>query len=675
MSDVSEYARGLIAEVLATAEAEGEGAPAVFAHRVFGELELAGVTDNTFYAFHSSRGVEVHGFGRNEELASIDVFFIDFDQRDPARKFGKALAERAAKYLTKYLEHVREGLAQSLDDVTDSHDMAVAVEKALSDVERVRLFLVTNATSTVKALRADSWEGLPVSVEIWDVARLHRLATSGALSEPIIVELDDPLPVLATKETDKDYAVLLAIIPGQLLADLYGEFGTRMLELNVRSFLQTKGAVNRGIRDTLLHNPERFLAYNNGISATASRIDFVDIEGGGRAAKRIHDLQIVNGGQTTASIHYAAKKDKADLSHVFVQAKLTVVSSASIDDIVPSISKYSNTQNKVTVVDLSANHPFHVALEKGTRELWAPAAEGSGQETKWFYERARGQYTDALARERTDAARKRFQLVHPVRQKFLKSDVAKYENSWSQLPYLVSRGAEKNFRDFMDRMGERAPSVDKAFCQRVIAKAVLFKETERIVSRQEFGGYRANIVTYTIAKLANATAQRVDLDRIWREQRLTPALREAIAELCLPVQAIIVSPPPRMAHIGEWTKKVDCWTRVEAIQWEVPAALAAELVDGRRAKQVETETVEAGLSAAERDTISRAAGVAADDWFAVSAWAKQTDNLAGWQRQIAFSLGKLATQSRPPSIKQATQGLRLLEEAMRLGFRPDSVAG
>lgn len=674
MTDVGDYSQGVIAEVLATAEAEGQGAPEVFARRVFDELERAGVTDNTFYAFHSARGVEIHGFGQNDELGSVDLFAVDFDQRDPKRRLLKADSDRIAKKLLAFLDRVRQGLAQTLDDVTDAHDMAAAVEKACTQAERVRLFLITNATSTVRSFPVSSWEGLPVTTELWDIARLQRVATSGTLSEPIVVDLAEPLPVLTTRETDKDYAVMLAIIPGQLLADLYGEFGTRMLELNVRSFLQTKGAVNRGIRETLLHSPERFLAYNNGISATASRIDFVELPGGVRAAKRIHDLQIVNGGQTTASIHYAAKKDKADLRDVYVQAKLTVVSPASIDDIVPSISKYSNTQNKVTIVDLSANHPFHVALEKGTRDLWAPPADGSGQETKWFYERARGQYTDALARERTDAARKRFQVVHPVRQKFLKSDVAKYENSWAQLPHLVSRGAEKNFREFMDRMGERSPGVDKAYCERLIAKAILFKETERVVSAQNFGGYRANIVTYTIAKLANATAQRLDLDRIWKEQRLTSALRDALADLCLPVQGVIVAPPPGMAHVGEWTKRPDCWNRVEALPWTVPSALAEELVDTRRAKEVSKETAEAGLSAAETATLKRAAAVAAEDWFAASAWAKETDNLAGWQRQIAFSLGKLAGQGRTPSFKQATQGVRLLDECVRLGFRPPSSA-
>ncbi len=146
--------------------------------------------------------------------------------------------------------------------------------------------------------------------------------------------------------------------------------------------------------------------------------------------------------------------------------KLTVVSPDRLQEIVPEISRYSNTQNKVTLVDFSSNHPFHVELEKITRSLWAPAADGSGQETRWFYERARGQYADALARERTPARQRAFKTLHPLRQKFTKADAAKFEHSWGQLPHIVSRGAEKNFREFMIKLGEKAPTVDASYCQR-----------------------------------------------------------------------------------------------------------------------------------------------------------------------------------------------------------------
>src|SRR5262249_47586193 len=153
---------------------------------------------------------------------------------------------------------------------------------------------------------------------------------------------------LATPTTDENYSVFLTIIRGDVLGEIYHDFGTRLLELNVRSFLQLKGAVNRGIRETLIHLPERFLAYNNGISATASRVEWRDRGNGSLGIRRIHDLQIVNGGQTTASIHSSLMKKEADLTKVFVQMKLTVVDPQHLQEVVPEISRFSNTQNKVT---------------------------------------------------------------------------------------------------------------------------------------------------------------------------------------------------------------------------------------------------------------------------------------------------------------------------------------
>ena len=57
-----------------------------------------------------------------------------------------------------------------------------------------------------------------------------------------------------------------------------------------------------------------FLAFNNGISATA---DFIELDKSGGFIKSVKNLQIVNGGQTTASIYHTWKNDKVDLSLVY----------------------------------------------------------------------------------------------------------------------------------------------------------------------------------------------------------------------------------------------------------------------------------------------------------------------------------------------------------------------
>jgi len=668
MSDltISAYAEDLVADVLATAEAENATTPEIFTRRALDDLEQAGVTENTFTAYYRAHGVEVSGYGSNESLDTLDLFVSSFRQHPLDTRMAKAEAEALFRRLATFVQRCRDGLRHEVEESSDVYDMCLAVEKKLPETSRLRLFLLTNSSTSVATLPDLIIEGVPAGCEIWDLSRFHRMATSGTLSEPIVVDFDQPLPCLAAPPAGPDLSVFLAIMPGTTLAGLYGQYGTRLLELNVRSFLQTKGAVNRGIRETLLTGPDLFLAYNNGITATASNVEFCSLPDGGRAIRRIHDLQIVNGGQTTASIHYAHVRDKADISGVFVQMKLTVVPAEQLHDIVPEISKYSNTQNKVTLVDFSSNHSFHVEVEKVTRSLWAPAADGSGQETRWFYERARGQYADALARERTPARQRVFRTLHPLRQKFTKADAAKFEQSWAQLPHVVSRGAEKNFREFMMRIGEKAPQVDIAYCQRLVAKAILFRATEKIVQAHQFGGYRANIVTYTIARLAHQTAQRIDLDRIWREQRLSPALAAAIDDLCMQVHAVITR-PVRVANVTEWAKRPECWSKVLDIAWQLPDQLSLELIDpsavpagGRHA----ATTSEADLS-----QIGAVTAIPATDWFAVARWAKETHNLEPWQRQIAFTIGQYLSKGWSISGKQAAQALRLMEEARRLGFR------
>ena len=206
------------------------------------------------------------------------------------------------------------------------------------------------------------------------------------------------VPCIISTSENEEYQSYLAIISGQALAAIYEKYGSRLLEQNVRSFLQFTGKVNKGIRTTILKEPHMFLAFNNGIAATAERIELgVSPDGKGLVITSVQDFQVVNGGQTTASIYHTLKKDKADISGIFVQLKLSVVKNRNnFSEIVSRISEYANTQNKVSVSDLSSNRPYHIELEKLSRNIFAPHVTGQiGQQTKWFYERARGQYKNA----------------------------------------------------------------------------------------------------------------------------------------------------------------------------------------------------------------------------------------------------------------------------------------
>src|SRR5207244_4897470 len=182
-----------------------------------------------------------------------------------------------------------------------------------------------------------------------------------------------------------------------------------------------------------------FMAFNNGITVVAEKLTVGPLKDGHEGILELQGMQIVNGGQTTASIHRAAKDFDADLSKVFVQGKIVTVDPARFNEVVPQISRYANSQNKVTDPDLQANHRFHVALERVAKREWTP-----DQASKWFYERARGSYQTARSREGTEGLRRKFDKEFPTHQRFTKEDLARFENCWRGMPHVVNRGGQKN---------------------------------------------------------------------------------------------------------------------------------------------------------------------------------------------------------------------------------------
>src|SRR6202453_770500 len=396
-------------------EAHLEGAEMLraeaFTARMIQELTEVRELDDGHVAFYRARGMEVSGYSVAGDGHTLDLIVSIYTQTVPPEKVTRDQVETGFSRLLGFYDRARRTLAGSLEESTAAFDLAVTV-RDLSQIEKLRLFVVTDGLTTVKERSSETRDGLQTTYHVWDIRRLYRAITSGQQQESIDInfvrQFGAPLQCLVAPSTWTDYAAHLAIIPGPVLAQIYEEYGTRLLERNVRSFLQTRGKVNQGIKNTILNEPERFLAYNNGISATASSVRLVSLPDGGFGIASVKDLQIVNGGQTTASIHYVAKRDKADISHIHVPAKVTVVAEKQLSEIVPLISRYANSQNKVNEADFEANNPFHVQLEKLSRAVWAPAVEGSQLQTRWFYERARGQYQDALTREGTPARMRQF---------------------------------------------------------------------------------------------------------------------------------------------------------------------------------------------------------------------------------------------------------------------------
>ena len=637
-------------------------------------LEEAGEADDYIMCPFRGYGLQLNAYSLSEDHENLAIYVSVYNENDKPKSVGQQEIDSAIKRAIQLYQKAVNDLYTSFQKDNDTYEFAISLHDYKREIKNVRICALTNGLVKPIDFKNINIGDAEISFSIWDMDRLYRCVMSGKMRETIEIDFQEKfnltIPCIENATSDK-YSVYLAIISGELLAGLYDEFRDRLLEKNVRSFLQVKGAVNKGIRDTLRDEPDMFLAYNNGISVTAESVEIVRDENGKPSIKSIRDMQIVNGGQTTASIFNAHKDKKvnADLSKVFVQMKISVITSTDdMDDIVPRISAFANTQNKVQVADFSANDPFHRRIEELSRTVWAPA-QGGLLPQNWFYERARGQYADMLARESTTLRRKKYKEQHPL---FTKTDLAKYENTWDQLPFYVSEGAQKNFRRFTIRVSQRKGKLpDEQYYHNLIAKAILFKRTEKLVSQQQYGGYRANIVTYTLAFLSYKTAQRIDLERIWKEQALTEALEQEIIAISKFIQQTITNPPGG-ANVGEWCKKEKCWKEIKEKNHEISMELSAELISADKAKKEQATDTSISLTEDDQAIIDEAAAIPATTWFELSRWAKETHNFAPWQRSIVFSVGTLIGRGKKPSIKQSIQSLKVYKGAIEKGFTPEN---
>ena len=522
------------------------------------------------------RGVQVDGFGFNSD-EGLDLFIADFNQRSALETLTRTEVTTFVKRLTSFFSRSLSGeLHRALEETSEVYAVSRAIHERGGKFGRVRLYVLSERQLSDRFESIDlsmHEDATPVALHIWDMSRLHRLRTSRNQKEAIEIDFGTfatgPIPCLSAHLESDVYKSYLLALPGSVLADLYARYGARLLEQNVRAFLQATNKANRGIRDTILEDPGMFFAYNNGITATASAVD-VEADGDTTRVRAIRDLQIVNGGQTTASLFHARRKDKADLSKVFVQMKLTVIDESRFEEVVPRISQYANTQNTVNAADFFANHPFHIRMESFSRRLWAPAPPGQQTETRWYYERVRGQYAEEQTR--LDARGKRvFLQQNPKNQLLRKTDLAKYDNIWDDDPVRVNLGAQKNFARYAVRIGEEwkkdADRFDERYFKQAVARAIIFKSSERIVSVQTWyeGGYRANIVNYANALLSHALGAedlQLDVEALWQAQRIPDSLSSVIASLAEVVNDELTSSSRGLSNVSEWAKKTDCWTAI-----------------------------------------------------------------------------------------------------------------
>ncbi|MDE0040325.1 MAG: AIPR family protein [Gammaproteobacteria bacterium] len=682
--DLKEYAQDLLQDVHAESDADGEFLEDVFFQKACDQLTEAGELETADRVSYRSptRGIRVDGYGGDpsDSSGTLSLIILDFHVSQTVGRVTGSEMDTLFRRLSNYLRYsLDEGWRDALEETNPAFGLADLIAQRWSDVAKVRLLLVSNRalSERVDGRPAGVLEGRQVTYSVWDIRRLHGFAIAGAGREDMEIDLVEhfggPLPVLPAQHTAGQHESYLAVIPGEVLADIYDRWGARLLEQNVRVFLQARGKVNRGIRLTLENEPSMFFAYNNGITATAEAVD-ISNTGGQLLLRRLRNFQIVNGGQTTASVHVARLRD-VDISHTFVQMKLSVVSADRATTLVPKISEYANSQNRVSAADFFANHPFHVRMEEFSRRIHAPSPDGSFRQSKWFYERARGQYADARARL-TASERRKFDLENPRRQLFTKTDLAKFINVWEGRPHEVSLGAQKNFAAFARRVGQawnRSPNdFNEAWYRQAVAKAIVFRAAERMVSAQPWyqGGYRANIVAYTIAKVAHDIGEQgggVDFESIWRRQALGPRLAETIAHLGEHVHDVLVDPPTGIRNVTEWAKKEGCWDRVRMLDVALPPMLGDELISVEAQKDAarDARRDQRQLNGIEAQIAVVNAG--SEFWGNALKWGRSRELLTATEYGVLEVAARMP--QRTPTEKQSAKAVEVLGKLQSEGYQ------
>lgn len=543
---------------------------------------------------------------------SINLLTIDYDPSHISTITNDKRDDMYGK-MVSFITNVKKGYFQENNLESDPiYSFVTEIIRKLPTTDNLNLFILSSnvKSNTLKELPLQTIDiggkEINVVLKIIDIQYLFNSSLSTRKTDPVNIIVSDinngkvtGIKCLPANIQGDGYEAYLAVLPGDFLSEVYRLYGGRLLEKNVRSFLSVRGNVNKGIRNTIRTEPDKFFTYNNGIACTASSIK-TENKNDGLYITELNDLQIINGGQTTASLRNAVLTDKdhiVDLTKVFVPMKLTVLDESIPDDerdiMVGNISKYSNSQNKVSNSDLNSNSPFYVQLEKLSRKIYTPTMT-DGHQTRWYFERSRGQY-ERDQMELTDAKRKQFKAYNPRNQMMKIVDIAKFYNSINERPFEVSWGGQMNAEDFqltMQKMYEKNPVfVNDHFFKLIVSYGILFQKSREIIRNTDVyaqhSGILAQVVPYTISMLMHLVRDmKLDLDwkDIWNKQDLPQLLKDEIQSLGEWVINVLVDPSREKDNVGEWAKLDKCWKNMLSRKYVLNPELSSILVSPQEEK-------------------------------------------------------------------------------------------
>lgn len=707
MQSFDEYRKDFLEDTKATEESEANGTVASFVKICALKLFEGDVLPDYTPCYYQGSGyrnssLRVDGYAYDDRDGQFYLLVASYSGSEESEILqgsdARTALDRCRAFAANSIEH---DLAERIEISTEAYDLASLIQNQAPYISKFVIILLTDMSLSERAvltdeptsgrkktgakrrtnvLSADPILNIDVEYRIWDMPRFHRLFAAGDGREEIEIDflqyIDGGVPCLeATADRNGECVSYLCTMPAEVIADLYDEYGSRILEGNVRSFLGRKGSkksVNNQIRNTILNEPSRFFVYNNGLATTA--VETVVENGKLLYAK---DLQIVNGGQTTASLSAARRTDGADLSGIYVLMKLTCVSPEAAAEIVPLISKSANSQNKINPADFFSTHEYHVRMEQISRRKFAPAKDGAQHETHWFYERARGQYIQATM-NMTKAQEKKFMTQNPKDQVVTKTDLAKVLSAWDEYPHLVSKGAEANFEKFAERTEDawekHKDDFNELYFQESMALVILYRSTDKMIPKQPWyeGGYKANIVAYSVSLLHYLIGKwypgkTLDLMRIWQKQKCPDELMQQMAVIAENVYHAITSDKRLVENVTQWCKQEQCWKDVKQLEIFPVPNFDSVLSGSEERKAVAREAKEIRRIENTIDTQKAVFELGEDYWKRLSEWLKKHP-LATDAELRALRIAVRMMQGYFPDERQCKSLMNLRDKAVEEGF-------
>ena len=581
------------------------------------EYDIVKTDDKVNYKTNS---IKVDGYIHTYEkdgINEISILLLNYNSSADVVKFNTSELDNKFKLAKRLIQQCSDQLyVNEISTANPGWPLIHTLCTNFKQINKITILLATNEefSGRITKLNTEEFLNKRISYQLFDYKRFVELKKSKTGFAPIDIIFDelgsDPVDCLKTMQSSSDYQSYLIAMPAKLMTNIYEEYGSRLLEQNVRSFLQARGNVNKGIINTLKEEPEMFFAYNNGITATASDIEFDNITPNGvLKIKSIKNLQIVNGGQTTASMYYARTHFNIELSKIFVQMKLSVIDETLLETVVPKISRFANTQNAVNKADFFANHPFHVTFDGLCNKNMAPKKEEALNTTYWFYERARGAYKDLTA-YKTKADIKRITEKYPSDQVLLKTDISKYVLTFDMSPHIVCKGAQNAFLSFSKTIPDETAFSEKKhhyntlWFKEIIAKAIIYKTVDKLIITKKNDWYtgsgtKAVTNTYSIAWIVKFLKEKkleIDFISIWKNQQISKELYKMFEIITENVFQTIKENDEKN-HLLEFAKTKKCWDIVKLNEFDIAEALIPKIsISSKIAEKNRLEAAKIGAS-------------------------------------------------------------------------------